>query len=77
MNDPLLSIEDLSAYLKIPVNTLYQWLAPVGPSWWTDIVAHAHPNALPFGGASLPSFAAAFVLALVVGSVARRRVALA
>jgi excisionase family DNA binding protein len=25
MNDPLLSIEDLSTYLKIPVNTLYQW----------------------------------------------------
>jgi purine-cytosine permease-like protein len=56
---------------------LYQWLAPVGPSWWTNVVAHAHPNALPFGGASLPSFAAAFVLALGVGSVTRRRVALA
>jgi nucleobase:cation symporter-1, NCS1 family len=56
---------------------LYQWLAPVGPSWWTSIVERAHPNALPFGGASLPSFAAAFVLALAVGSVARRRVALA
>jgi nucleobase:cation symporter-1, NCS1 family len=56
---------------------LYQWLAPVGPSWWTSIVEHAHPNALPFGGASLPSFAAAFALALAVGSVARRRVALA
>lgn len=25
MNDRLLSIEDLSAYLQIPVNTLYQW----------------------------------------------------
>jgi len=56
---------------------LYQWLAPVGPSWWTSIVDRAHPNALPFGGASLPSFAAAFLLALAVGSVARRRVALA
>jgi len=56
---------------------LYQWLAPVGPSWWTKIVEHAHPSALPFGGASLPSFAAAFVLALAAGSVARRRVALA
>jgi NCS1 family nucleobase:cation symporter-1 len=55
---------------------LYQWLAPVGPSWWTRIVEHAHPNALPFGGASLPSFAAAFALALAVGSVARRRTAL-
>ena len=27
------------------------------------LVAHAHPHALPWGGASLPSFAAAFVLA--------------
>ncbi|MEU0532981.1 MULTISPECIES: helix-turn-helix transcriptional regulator [Amycolatopsis] len=25
MNDRLLSIEDLSAYLQVPVNTLYQW----------------------------------------------------
>jgi purine-cytosine permease-like protein len=56
---------------------LYQWLAPVGPSWWTSIVEHAHPSSLPFGGASLPSFAAAFLLALAAGSVARRRVVLA
>ena len=42
---------------------LYQWLAPVGPGWWTDLVAHTHPHALPWGGASLPSFAAAFALA--------------
>jgi len=41
---------------------LYQWLAPVGPGWWTRLVAHAHPHALPWGGASLPSFAAAFAL---------------
>jgi excisionase family DNA binding protein len=25
MNDRLLSIEDLSGYLQVPVNTLYQW----------------------------------------------------
>lgn len=25
MNDRLLSIDDLSAYLQVPVNTLYQW----------------------------------------------------
>ncbi|WP_410642656.1 helix-turn-helix transcriptional regulator [Amycolatopsis sp. lyj-346] len=25
MNDRLLSIEDLSSYLQVPVNTLYQW----------------------------------------------------
>jgi putative hydroxymethylpyrimidine transporter CytX len=41
----------------------YQWLSPVGPGWWTRLVAHAHPHALPWGGASLPSFLAAFGLA--------------
>ena len=51
---------------------LYQWLYPQGPSWWTGLVAHAHPHALPWGGASLPSFAAAFVLAAVARLVARR-----
>ncbi|HWJ31439.1 MAG TPA: cytosine permease, partial [Gaiellaceae bacterium] len=44
---------------------LYQWLAPVGPGWWTGLVAHADPHALPWGGASLPSFAAAFTFAAV------------
>jgi NCS1 family nucleobase:cation symporter-1 len=51
---------------------LYQWLSPVGPAWWTRIVAHSHPHALPWGGASLPSFAAAFALAVLARSVARR-----
>jgi len=51
---------------------LYQWLAPVGPDWWTSIVAHTHPHALPWGGASLPSFAAAFALATLARVVARR-----
>ena len=41
---------------------LYQWLQPVGPSWWTDIVENAHPSQFEIG-ASLPSFALAFVLA--------------
>ena len=40
---------------------LYQWIEPVGPSWWTGLVAHAHPGNLSTG-ASLPSFAAAFGL---------------
>ncbi len=52
---------------------LYQWLSPVGPGWWTRVVAHTHPHALPWGGASLPSFAVAFGLAAVVRLVARRR----
>ena len=42
---------------------LYQWLYPDGPGWWTRLVAHTHPHALPWGGASIPSFLAAFVLA--------------
>ncbi len=52
---------------------LYQWLSPVGPGWWTRVVAHTHPHALPWGGASLPSFAVAFGLAAVARLVGRRR----
>jgi NCS1 family nucleobase:cation symporter-1 len=53
---------------------LYQWLAPVGPRWWTDLVARTHPHALPWGGASLPSFAVAFGLAALARVLARRPV---
>jgi nucleobase:cation symporter-1, NCS1 family len=42
---------------------LYQWLAPVGPGWWTSLVARTHPVNVTFT-ASLPSFALAFLLAL-------------
>jgi nucleobase:cation symporter-1, NCS1 family len=56
---------------------LYQWLSPVGPGWWTSLVAHTDPHTLPWGGASLPSFLAAFGLTaaarLILG--ARDRVA--
>jgi purine-cytosine permease-like protein len=51
---------------------LYQWLYPQGPHWWTMLVAHTHPHALPWGGASLPSFIAAFALASLARVVARR-----
>jgi putative hydroxymethylpyrimidine transporter CytX len=51
---------------------LYQWLAPVGPRSWTRLVAHTHPHALPWGGASMPSFLAAFALTSVAGLLARR-----
>ena len=51
---------------------LYQWLYPDGPAWWTRLVAHTDPHALPWGGASLPSFAAAFVLTSAAGLLARR-----
>jgi purine-cytosine permease-like protein len=56
---------------------LYQWLYPDGPSWWVKLVAHTHPHALPWGGASLPSFAVAFGLAAFARLVSRRRVILA
>jgi NCS1 family nucleobase:cation symporter-1 len=51
---------------------LYQWLYPQGPHWWTDLVASTNPHALPWGGASLPSFVAAFALAVAARALARR-----
>jgi NCS1 family nucleobase:cation symporter-1 len=52
---------------------LYQWLQPVGPSWWTSIVQHAHPSYFSLG-ASLPSFVVAFALAGLAGLTRRRPV---
>jgi putative hydroxymethylpyrimidine transporter CytX len=51
---------------------LYQWLYPDGPGWWTRLVANTDPHALPWGGASLPSFALAFVLTSLAGLLAGR-----
>ncbi|MDP9297483.1 MAG: cytosine permease [Actinomycetota bacterium] len=53
---------------------IYQWCVPTGPGWWTDSVGHLFATVrLPFPliagsplGASAPSFAVAFVLALLV-----------
>jgi len=53
---------------------IYQWCVPTGPGWWIDAVARLFTSLrLPFPvvagsplGASAPSFAAAFVLALLV-----------
>ena len=67
---PAVRIELLAAWLA--GFALYQWLAPSGPAWWTDVVERTHPRELPFGGASLPSFAASFALALTAAAVARR-----
>jgi NCS1 family nucleobase:cation symporter-1 len=50
---------------------LYQWLQPVGPSWWIDLVDHLNPGTVSIG-ATLPSFAAAFGLTLIASAVARR-----
>jgi NCS1 family nucleobase:cation symporter-1 len=51
---------------------LYQWLHPVGPGWWTDLVARTHPQDLGIG-ATLPSFALAFLLAGAVAVAGGRR----
>jgi len=71
---PELRLEMIGAWLA--GFALYQWLSPQGPSWWTAIVAHADPHASPWGGASLPSFAVAFVLAALARVVARRPILL-
>jgi hypothetical protein len=44
----------------------------VGPNWWTRLVSHTDPHALPWGGASLPSFAAAFGLTALAVLLAGR-----
>jgi len=63
---PELRAEAVGAWLGGFV--LYQWLAPVGPSWWTRLVDYTHPAAVTFT-ASLPSFLAAFCLAAVASSI--------
>ncbi len=50
---------------------LYQWLSPVGPPWWTSLVAHTHPGNVSFT-ASLPAFVASFALA-ALGALRYRR----
>ncbi|HZT92190.1 MAG TPA: cytosine permease [Gaiellaceae bacterium] len=67
---PAARVEMLSAWLV--GFCLYQWLSPQGPSWWTKLVAYAHPHASPWGGASLPSFAASFAVAALARAAARR-----
>jgi NCS1 family nucleobase:cation symporter-1 len=67
---PELRLEMVAAWLA--GFCLYQWLFPQGPGWWTGLVAHTDPHALPWGGASVPSFAAAFMLATLAHVLARR-----
>jgi nucleobase:cation symporter-1, NCS1 family len=52
---------------------LYHWLhePPLGPSWWVDIVEETRQQNLGIG-ASLPSFAASFALAIGLGSLGSR-----
>jgi NCS1 family nucleobase:cation symporter-1 len=53
---------------------LYQWLSPVGPSWWTDQVEHLSPGHARLT-ASLPSFAVAFGLTLLAAWIDSLRAA--
>jgi NCS1 family nucleobase:cation symporter-1 len=48
----------------------YQWLHPVGPSWWVELMDNTHPPGLGIG-ATLPSLGLAIVLAGIAG-LARR-----
>ncbi|HEX2293030.1 MAG TPA: cytosine permease, partial [Gaiellaceae bacterium] len=52
---------------------LYHWLhePPLGPSWWVDIVEETGQPNLGIG-ASLPSFAASFVLAYALSEIGSR-----
>ena len=52
---------------------LYQWLHPVGPSWWLDLVERLDPPDAGIG-ATLPSFALALALGSAVAVLGRRRV---
>ena len=49
---------------------VYQWLQPVGPSWWTDLLGEGADLGL---GATLPSFAVSVVLGLAVATLGQRR----
>ena len=48
----------------------YQWLHPIGPSWWVDLMDNTHPPGLGIG-ATLPSLGLAIVLTGALG-LARR-----
>ena len=52
---------------------VYQWLQPTGPEWWTSLVGHAPEAGSLAIGASLPSFAVAFVLYAGTRSAVARR----
>ena len=65
---PALRPAQLGAWLAGFV--LYQWLSPVGPGWWTSLVAHTHPGLGAIGG-SLPSFGLSLLLGLGFGVAVR------
>ena len=50
----------------------YQWLSPTGPGWWVDVVERLNPPSWEIG-ATVPSFAIAFALAIAVEGLGRVR----
>jgi len=50
---------------------LYQWLHPLGPTWWTDLLARTSPPDLAIGS-TIPSFVVSLGLALAAGAAVRR-----
>jgi len=50
----------------------YQWLYPTGPQWWVDLVSRLDPPDVGIG-ATVPSFAVSFALALAIAALGRRR----
>jgi NCS1 family nucleobase:cation symporter-1 len=55
---------------------VYHWIAPVGPTWWIEGIGSLLGNPLSeragWLGASVPSFAIAFLLALIVPRIPSR-----
>ncbi len=49
----------------------YQWLAPTGPPFWVEQVQRLDPPAWGIG-ATLPSFVAAFIVAVAAAAISRR-----
>ena len=49
----------------------YQWLSPTGPTWWVEQVQRLDPPTWGIG-ATLPSFAVSFLLALAVSAATGR-----
>ena len=66
---PSIRVEQVAAWLV--GFGLYQWLSPVGPRWWTDLVSHTHPGYVSFT-ASLPAFGASFGLAALGALLVRK-----
>ncbi|HSC91277.1 MAG TPA: cytosine permease [Gaiellaceae bacterium] len=50
---------------------LYQWLNPLGPSWWTDLLERTSPPELSIGS-TIPSFVTSLALAVLAGAAVRR-----